>query len=88
VVAITMEEAFLDLGTTDFNLGDEFVFHDDLQKDGDKIATQGLAQPTGEFPDRFTFPITGGSGKYEGAGGEINVVQQTTRATVTFHLTD
>jgi hypothetical protein len=122
VVAITTEQAFLDLGATDFGLGDEFIFHDDLRKDGNKIghnrgvctvtsveegtagefqcdvtfsfekgqiATQGLAQPTGEFPDRFSFPITGGSGKYEGAGGEIDVVQHTeTRATVTFHFTN
>jgi hypothetical protein len=121
VVAITTEQEFLDLGTTDFSLGDEFIFHDDLRKDGDKvghdggvctatsveegptgqaqcvvtfwfekgqITTQGLAQPTGEFPERFTFPITGGSGKYAGTGGEVDVVQHSeTRATVTFHIT-
>jgi hypothetical protein len=41
VVAITTEQEFLDLGTTDFRLGDEFIFHDDLRKDGDKVGHDG-----------------------------------------------
>jgi hypothetical protein len=35
------------------------------------------------------FPITGGSGKYEGADGEIHVSQvSATKEILTFHLSD
>jgi len=54
-----------------------------------QITGQGLIQPTEEFPEHFTIPITGGSGAYEGADGEVDVVQKTeTRAVLTFHLDD
>jgi hypothetical protein len=53
---------------------------------GGQIAVQGLL--TGE-PDKFVFPITGGSGKYEGADGEIHVSQvSATKEILTFHLSD
>jgi hypothetical protein len=120
VAAITTEQAFVDVGEKGFSLGDEFIFHDNLLKGGEKvghdggvctatsleegaigefqcvvtawfkngqITVQGLIQPTEEFPEHFILAITGGSGAYKGADGQVRVVRQTeTRAVITFHL--
>ncbi len=51
---------------------------------GGQIAVHGLL--TGE-PETFVLPITGGSGKYEGAEGEVQVRQVTeTKEILTFHV--
>jgi hypothetical protein len=53
---------------------------------GGQIAVQGLL--VGE-PERFVLPITGGSGKYEGAEGEVHVRQVSdSEEILTFHLSD
>ena len=53
---------------------------------GGQIAAQGLL--VGES-ERFVLPITGGSGKYEGADGEVHVRQVSdTKEVLTFHLSD
>jgi hypothetical protein len=53
---------------------------------GGQITVQGLI--TGE-PETFVFPITGGSGKYEGAEGEVHVRPVTeTKEKITFRLAD
>jgi allene oxide cyclase-like protein len=52
-----------------------------------QITAQGLIEPTGEFPERFVFAITGGTGAYEGASGEVHVIQKTeTLARIIVHL--
>ena len=53
---------------------------------GGQITAQGLV--AGE-PEKFVVPITGGSGKYVGAEGELHVlVVSDTREILTFHLED
>ena len=53
---------------------------------GGQIAVQGLLVGG---PERFVLPITGGSGKYEGAEGEVHVRQVSeTEEILTFHLSD
>jgi hypothetical protein len=53
---------------------------------GGQIAVQGLI--AGE-PQSFVLPITGGSGKYEGAEGEVHVRQVSdTEEVLTFRLSD
>lgn len=53
---------------------------------GGQIAVQGLLAGG---PTKFVFPITGGSGKYEGAEGEIHVRQVSeTKEILTLHLED
>jgi hypothetical protein len=52
-----------------------------------QITLQGLLQPSGEFPDRFVVPVTGGSGAYQGVGGELHELQTSeTRSVLTFQL--
>ena len=52
-----------------------------------QITVQGLITEQGEFPQRFVFAITGGTGVYEGASGEVHVVQKSeTLARITVHL--
>jgi hypothetical protein len=105
--AKTTEQEFLDLGEKGDSLGDQFIFHDVLRQEGERIGddggvctltsvdlgqfqcvvtawlpdgqitSQGLVEPTGEFPERFVFAITGGTGAYEGASGEVRVIQRT-----------
>jgi Allene oxide cyclase barrel like domain len=54
--------------------------------DAGQITVQGLV------PDQastFTLPVTGGSGAYKGAEGELHVHEfSDTRSTLTFHLSD
>jgi hypothetical protein len=53
---------------------------------GGQIAVQGLI--AGE-PESFVLPVTGGSGEFEGADGELHVRQVSdTREILTFHLED
>jgi hypothetical protein len=55
--------------------------------EGGQIASQGLIQPPTDLPARFRLPVTGGSGRYEGAEGELHVLQRTeTKAELTIHL--
>jgi hypothetical protein len=42
---------------------------------GGRIATQGVMLPRAGTNARFVFPITGGSGAYRNAGGQVRVVQ-------------
>jgi hypothetical protein len=52
-----------------------------------QITVQGLLQPTGQFPELFVIPVTGGSGAYQGAGGELHETQESeTRSVLRFHL--
>lgn len=52
-----------------------------------QITVQSLLQPTGKFPELFVIPVTGGSGAYQGAGGELKESQQSeTRSVLRFHL--
>jgi allene oxide cyclase-like protein len=52
-----------------------------------QITAQGLIEPTGEFPERFVLAVTGGTGAYEGASGEVHVIQRTeTLARIIVHL--
>jgi hypothetical protein len=41
VVTVITEQEFLDLGAADFSLGDEFIFHEDLLKNGNKVGHDG-----------------------------------------------
>jgi hypothetical protein len=53
---------------------------------GGQITTQGLV--AGD-PETFVIPVTGGSGKYEGAEGELHVRSVSdTKEILTFHLED
>lgn len=114
VLSTNTEEMFVDVGDSDFSLGDEFVFTSKLTKHGkmvghtgvvctvtsvereesqcvgtawfDKgqIAIQGLL--AGE-PQRFSFPITGGTGTFEGADGTLVVTEVSdTEEMLAFHL--
>jgi hypothetical protein len=52
-----------------------------------QITVQGLIAPTGEFPERFVFAVTGGTGRYEGASGEVHVIEKSeTLARIIVHL--
>ena len=52
-----------------------------------QITIQGLIVETGQTPERFTFAVTGGTGQYEGASGEVHVIQMTeTQARIIIHL--
>jgi hypothetical protein len=60
VVAITTEQAFVDLGEEGFSLGDEFVFHDNLLKSGEKVGHDGgictvTSAEEGQFQCEVTF---------------------------------
>jgi hypothetical protein len=100
VLSTLTEEAFVDVGETDFSLGDSFVASANLTRHGKKvghvgvvctivsvareesqcvgtaklrrgqITVQGLVTEEGED---FRFPITGGTGAYEAAGGTLVV---------------
>jgi hypothetical protein len=116
VVAITVEEEFLDLGAEGLSLGDQGVSSEKLLKggeevghsgvvctvtsvereevqcaatawfDGGQITVQGLVGFGGEA---FVLPITGGSGKYKGAEGEVHVRDVSdTKSILTFRLED
>jgi hypothetical protein len=116
VVAITVEEEFLDLGAEGFSLGDQGVFSENLLKGGEEvghsggvctvtslereevhcvvtawfeggqITVQGLI---GVASETFALPITGGSGKYKGAEGEVHVRDVSdTKSILTFRLED
>jgi hypothetical protein len=114
VVSTNTEESFVDVGETDFSLGDEFVFTSELTRHGTlvghtgvvctvtsvereesqcvgtawfakgQITIQGLV--AGE-PEEFEFPITGGTGVFEDAGGTLVVKELSdTKELLTFHL--
>jgi hypothetical protein len=52
-----------------------------------QITVQGLLQPTGRFPELFVIPVTGGSGAYQAASGELHESQESeTRSVLRFHL--
>jgi hypothetical protein len=102
--AISMEETFLDLGERGPSQGDEFIFHEVLKQNGERVGHDGgvctitsVTSAGGEFncvatlslaggqisvqglvpfsqgaPARFTLPVTGGTGQYEGATGELH----------------
>lgn len=54
---------------------------------GGQISTQGLVAPPTEPPVAFDVAITGGTGRYEEATGELHVVELSgTRARLTLHL--
>jgi hypothetical protein len=54
---------------------------------GGQITVQGLLGT--EEPGTFVFPITGGSGKYQGAEGQVHVRDVSdTKSILTFHLED
>jgi hypothetical protein len=53
-----------------------------------QITIQGLIVESGEFPARFVFAVTGGTGQYVGASGEVHVIQKSeTLARIIVHLT-
>ena len=100
VTSITTEEGFVDLGDEGDSLGDQFVFSSKYLKlerqEAQCVATawfhngQITAQALINFSqDPPAIPITGGSGKYEGAEGELHVrpISQT-KEVLTFHLED
>jgi hypothetical protein len=117
VVAITVEEEFLDLGDEGFSLGDQGVFSENLLKGGEEvghsggvctvtslereevhcvvtawfeggqITVQGLISVGTDASETFVLPITGGSGKYKGAEGEVHVQDvSATKDILTFRL--
>lgn len=52
-----------------------------------QITIQGLITETGEPPQRFVFAVTGGTGQYQGASGEVHVIQKSeTLARIIVHL--
>jgi hypothetical protein len=54
---------------------------------GGQIATQGLVAPPTEPPVAFTVAITGGTGQYEEATGELHVMERSEgRARLTLHI--
>jgi hypothetical protein len=56
---------------------------------GGQITVQGLIGIGAGGPESFVLPITGGSGKYEGAEGEVHVRGVSdTKSILTFHLED
>jgi hypothetical protein len=53
-----------------------------------QITIQGLVVETGDSPGRLVFAVTGGTGQYEGASGEVHVFEQSeTLARIVVHLT-
>jgi hypothetical protein len=51
-----------------------------------QITFQGLIVETGD-PPRFTLAVTGGTGQYEGASGEVHVIEKSeTQARIIVHL--
>jgi hypothetical protein len=116
VLSTNTEEAFVDVGKTDFSLGDSFVFTSKLTKHGHKVGHTGVvctitstareeSQCVGTAslrrgqitiqgllagePEVFDFPITGGTGAYEGAEGTLVVREiSDTKELLTFHLND
>jgi hypothetical protein len=117
VVAITVEEEFLDLGAEGFSLGDQGVSSEKLLKGGEEVGHSGVVctitsvereevqcAATAWFNggqitvqglvgfaagETFVFPITGGSGKYKGAEGEVHVRDVSdTKSILTFRLED
>ena len=119
VLSTNTEEEFVDVGTKDLSLGDQFIFTSDLTKHGRSVGHTGVVCTvtstareesqclgTASFrrgqitiqglvagePDVFEFPITGGSGAYEGAGGTLVVKEipgsDPTQEILTFYLTD
>jgi hypothetical protein len=53
---------------------------------GGQITFQGLIVETGD-PPRFTLAVTGGTGQYEGASGEVHVIEESeTQARIIVHL--
>lgn len=58
-----------------------------LSLEGGQIAVQGLVTFSEDGPARFTVAITGGTGRYEGATGELHVREiSETVARLTLHL--
>jgi hypothetical protein len=52
-----------------------------------QITIQGLIVETGQTPERFTLAVTGGTGQYEGASGEVHVIERSeTQARIIVHL--
>ena len=52
-----------------------------------QITVQGLIVETGQTPERFVLAVTGGTGQYEGASGEVHVIEQSeTQARIIVHL--
>jgi hypothetical protein len=114
VISINTEEAFVDVGKKDFSLGDSFVFHSKLMRQGHKVGHTGVVCTitsakhqesqclgTARFrdgqitiqglvkgePETFVFPVTGGSGAFEGAQGVLQVRELSgSRERLTFHL--
>lgn len=121
LVTKTVQEAELDLGKEGFGQGDQFVFADDLFRDGKKVGDNGgvctavrvgpgesatfqclvtLSLPKGEItiqglftssgaqePAPFDIAITGGTGAYRSADGEVEVdIVSDTEARLTVKL--
>src|SRR5215210_943582 len=65
LVAMTTEQNFLDLGDTGLSLGDQFVFHDALLRNGTRIGADGgvcsaISPISGMFQCAVTFSLPGG----------------------------
>lgn len=118
VVAITVEEDFVDLGAEGLSLGDQGLFSENLLRGGEEVGhSGGVCSVTslereeiqcvvtawfeggqitvqgligfGAGGETFVLPITGGSGKYKGAEGEVHVRDVSdTKSILTFHLED
>jgi type II secretory pathway pseudopilin PulG len=107
LVARTVQEASLDLGEPGDSLGDQFIFSEDLFRDGKKVGHDGgvctlvrlvprvsattqcvvtASLPKGQItvqglptftdgPASFLLAITGGTGAYKTAHGQVKVVE-------------
>ena len=52
-----------------------------------QITIQGLVVETEDSPSRLVFAVTGGTGQYEGASGEVHVIERSeTLARIIVHL--
>jgi hypothetical protein len=65
LVAMTTEQNFLDLGDTGLSLGDQFVFHDALLRNGTRIGADGgvcsvISPTSGMFQCAVTFSLPSG----------------------------
>lgn len=120
LVSKPVQETELDLGDKGFGPGDQFVFADDLFRDGKKVGQDGgsctvvrldaaaptvncaatLSLPKGqvtvqglvtfagepEDPEPFVVAITGGTGAYRTAGGELEVDEEPDHDNLTLRL--
>jgi hypothetical protein len=97
VTAVFTEfDANIDVGAPGFSLGDEVVFSGNLLRNGEQVGRIGGQITTqGTIVNRslnFTLPITGGSGRYLGASGQVVSRDVSTptqpQVELTFHLED